>query len=224
MKDESVLLQLLEDNQAHACPPGAYGGICVKIMATTALPSRFGNFHIVAFYNGKDQEEHVAIIKGNVVGESNVVTRLHSGCLTGDVFGSKRCDCRDQLTTSLKIIGKLKQGIILYLRQEGRGIGLINKIKAYALQDKGYDTFEADKALGFSGDERKYGIGAHMLFSLGIKSIKIMTNNPKKIEGLRRYGVKVADHIPLIAPVNKYNRFYLKTKKEKGGHLLGENL
>ncbi len=220
MLPKPTIEQLIKENEKHYCPPGNFGGICVKIVSVAKLPTRFGNFAVVAFYNDKDKKEHAAFVKGNVWGKSNVVTRVHSECLTGDATGSLRCDCRDQLTTSLKTLGKLREGILLYLRQEGRGIGFINKIKAYALQDEGYDTFEADKLLGFSGDEREYDIAAHMLFSLKVKSIKLMTNNPKKIEDLKRHGVKVNGRIPLIIPANRYNHFYLMTKRVKGGHLL----
>lgn len=191
----------------------------IKIAVVAKLPSRFGQFQIVAFQSS-DKKEHAALTYGDVLGKDNVAVRIHSECLTGDGFASLRCDCRDQLESSLKKIEKLKLGVILYLRQEGRGIGLINKIKAYALQDQGYDTVEADKILGFSGDERDYNIAAQMLASLGIKSIKLMTNNLKKIADLKKHGVKVNGRIPLIVPSNKYNRFYLETKRVKAGHLL----
>lgn len=211
---------LLKENETHECMGKEFGGICVKIIAIAKLPTRFGNFQIVAFQNNQDKKEHAAVIRGNVIGNENITVRLHSECLTGDGFGSLRCDCRDQLTASLKKIEKLKTGVILYLRQEGRGIGFINKIRAYALQDQGYDTVEADKMLGFSGDERDYHIAAHMLSSLKIGSINLMTNNPKKIADLKRHGVKVNGRIPLIIPPNNYNRSYLETKKTKAGHLL----
>lgn len=212
--------QLLKESKKHDCTGEKFGGVCVKIVAIAKLPSRFGKFQIVAFYNNKDKKEHAALIKGNVIGKNNVTIRLHSECLTGDGFGSLRCDCRDQLTASLEKIDKLKAGAILYLRQEGRGIGFINKIRAYALQDKGYDTIEADKLLGFSGDERDYHIAAHMLESLKIGTIKLITNNPKKIDDLKRHGIKVIGRIPLIIQPNRYNRYYLETKKVKAGHLL----
>lgn len=220
MLPKPTIDQLIKENEKHYCPPENFGGICVKIVAVAKLPSRFGHFQVVAFYNDKDKKEHTAFVKGDVFGKGNVPTRVHSECLTGDAVGSLRCDCRDQLIASLKILGKLRHGVLLYLRQEGRGIGFINKIKAYALQDAGYDTFEADKLLGFSGDEREYDIAAHMLFSLKVKSIKLMTNNPKKIRDLKRHGVKVNGRIPLVIQANPYNRFYLETKRIKGGHLL----
>jgi GTP cyclohydrolase II len=149
-----------------------------------------------------------------------VAVRLHSECLTGDAIGSLRCDCRDQLESALKAIGQMENGILLYLRQEGRGIGFLNKIRAYGLQDHGMDTVQANIALGFRDDERDYSVAAHMLFSLRVKSVRLMTNNPKKIGGLEKLGVVVSDRIPLIIPPNPNNRFYLETKRDKSGHLL----
>lgn len=212
--------KLLKENENHNCTGAKFGGVCVKIVAIAKLPSRFGAFQIVAFQNNKDKKDHAALIKGDVIGKEKVTVRLHSECLTGDGFGSLRCDCKDQLTASLEKIEKLKKGVILYLRQEGRGIGFANKIRAYALQDQGYDTVEADKLLGFSGDERDYHIAAHMLDSLKIASIMLVTNNPQKIDDLKRHGVKIHGRIPLVIPPNRYNRFYLETKKLKAGHLI----
>lgn len=220
MLPKQTIEKLIKENETHYCPPGQFGGMCVKLVAVAKLPSRFGNFQVISFYNDKDKKEHAAFVKGDVAGKSDVVTRLHSECVTGDAIGSLRCDCRDQLITSLKTIGTMEHGVVLYLRQEGRGIGFINKIKAYALQDLGYDTIEADRMLGFSGDEREYDIAAHMLFSLRIKSVKLMTNNPKKMEDLTKHGVRVTGRIPLIIPANDFNRFYLETKRLKAGHLL----
>lgn len=220
MISKKTIEKMLKENKDHCCDDKKFNGVCVKIMAIASLPTRFGKFQIVAFQNNLDKKEHAAIIKGGVIGKKNVTVRIHSECLTGDGFGSLRCDCRDQLITSLGEIEKLKMGVILYLRQEGRGIGFINKIKAYALQDEGYDTIEADKKLGFSGDERDYQIAAHMLSSLKIKSIKLMTNNQKKIDDLKEHGVKVEGRIPLVIPPNPHNRFYLETKKKKAGHIL----
>jgi len=184
------------------------------------LPKRFGDFHIVAFENNRDGKEHVAITKGDVIGAKDVPVRLHSECLTGDAIGSLRCDCRDQLEAALIEIGKLEKGMVLYLRQEGRGIGLINKIRAYSLQDQGLDTVEANLALGFRDDERDYAVAAHMLLSLKIDSIQLMTNNPKKIAQLTQYGINVSGRIPHIMPTNEYNRFYLETKAAKSGHMI----
>jgi len=194
--------------------------ICVRIVATAELPTRFGDFRIVAFENNLDGKEHVAIIKGNVIGASDVPVRLHSECLTGDVIGSLRCDCRDQLEASLTAIGQMERGMVLYLRQEGRGIGLTNKIRAYSLQDEGLDTVEANHALGFRDDERDYAVAAHMLMSLKVGSIQLMTNNPKKIAQLTQYGINVTKRIPHVMPPNDHNRFYLETKASKSGHMI----
>ncbi len=211
---------LLDENSNHECEGVGRDGICVRIEAIAELPSRFGDFHIVAFSNNRDDKEHVAILKGEVFDSADVPVRLHSECLTGDVIGSLRCDCRDQLEAALKKIGGMDKGIVLYLRQEGRGIGLTNKIRAYSLQDQGLDTVEANLALGFRDDERDYAIAAHMLHSLKIQSINLMTNNPKKIDQLRQYGVKVNSRIAHILPSNEHNRFYLETKAAKSGHLI----
>lgn len=211
---------LLEENGEHECEGVGKDGVCVRIEAIAELPSRFGDFHIVAFSNNRDDKEHVAIIKGEVFGAEDVPVRLHSECLTGDVIGSLRCDCRDQLEAALKMIGKMDKGILLYLRQEGRGIGLINKIRAYSLQDQGLDTVEANLALGFRDDERDYAIAAHMLNSMQVQSIKLITNNPKKMQQLKEYGIKVVDRIPHIMEPNEHNRFYLETKAAKSGHMI----
>jgi GTP cyclohydrolase II len=192
----------------------------VRVVAMAELPTRFGQFHIVAFENNRDGKEHIAITKGDVIGASNVPVRLHSECLTGDVMGSLRCDCRDQLEAALQKISQMQRGVVLYLRQEGRGIGLINKIRAYSLQDQGLDTVEANLALGFRDDERDYTIAAHMLMALKIESVQLMTNNPKKIDQLTRYGVKVNGRIPHIMEPNQHNRFYLETKAAKSGHMI----
>jgi GTP cyclohydrolase II len=211
--------ELVEENRAHECDH--YGpDICVRIAAVAELPSRFGDFHVVAFYNNKDGKEHAAFVHGDVYGRERVPVRVHSECLTGDTIGSMRCDCRDQLEAAMTLLGQMENGIVLYMRQEGRGIGFINKIRAYALQDYGLDTVEANLALGFRDDEREYGVAAHMLESLKVKSIRLMTNNPRKIADLSRHGVVVAERIPLIVPPNPYNEFYLQTKAEKSGHLL----
>jgi GTP cyclohydrolase II len=191
-----------------------------RIVASAKLPSRFGDFTIVAFTNAKDHKEHVAVVKGDVCGYENVPTRLHSECLTGDVLGSYRCDCRDQLEAGLKYIGEQERGILLYLRQEGRGIGLINKIRAYALQDNGLDTVEANHALGFHDDERDYTVAAEMLKALGVKSIQLMSNNPKKLRGLRANGIVITRRIPHLQPANPHNKHYLETKARKSGHLI----
>jgi len=210
--------ELVKNDEKHRC--AGIKGVCVKMVAVGNLPSRFGDFKVVAFYNNKDKKEHAAIIHGDVTGKKDVPLRIHSECLTGDALGSLRCDCRDQLETSLKAIGKEKYGVVLYLRQEGRGIGFINKIKAYQLQDEGMDTVEANIALGFKDDEREYAVATHMIKSLKIKSVKLMTNNPNKIKGLEELGIKISGRIPIIIPPNKYNKHYLQTKKKKSGHML----
>ncbi len=212
--------RLLEREGDHECEGLGKDKVCVRIVAMAELPTRFGDFHIVAFENNRDGKEHVAITKGDVIGASDVPVRLHSECLTGDVMGSLRCDCRDQLEAALKKIGQMERGMVLYLRQEGRGIGLINKIRAYSLQDDGLDTVEANLALGFRDDERDYAVAAHMLMSLKIESVQLMTNNPKKIDQLTRYGIKVNGRIPHIMEPNEHNRFYLETKAAKSGHMI----
>jgi len=211
---------LLDENCCHECEGVGKDKVCVRIEAIAELPSRFGDFHIVAFWNNRDEKEHVAIIKGEVLGAQDVPVRLHSECLTGDVIGSLRCDCRDQLEASLRMIGQMDKGIVLYLRQEGRGIGLINKIRAYSLQDQGLDTVEANLALGFRDDERDYAIAAHMLMSLKVQSIRLITNNPKKIQQLTEHGIVINDRIPHIMESNEHNRFYLETKAAKSGHMI----
>jgi GTP cyclohydrolase II len=212
--------ELLDENRYHDCAGMGKDHVCVRIAAIAELPSRFGQFQVVAFWNNRDGKEHAAFVHGDVSGAQDVPVRLHSECLTGDAIGSLRCDCRDQLEGALNAIGKMDNGILLYLRQEGRGIGFLNKIRAYGLQDHGMDTVEANLALGFRDDERDYSVAAHMLLSLKVKSIRLMTNNPKKIRGLQELGITVSGRVPLIIAPNPYNRFYLETKKEKSGHLL----
>ena len=214
--------ELLSEGLAHECDGIGPDKVCVRIAGIADLPTQFGDFQIVAFYNNRDDKEHAAIIKGDVCGAEDVPVRVHSECLTGDALGSLRCDCRDQLKESLKAIGQMETGIVLYLRQEGRGIGLTNKIRAYGLQDHGYDTVDANLALGFRDDERDYAVAAHMLFSLEVKSIQLMTNNPKKINDLTQYGVKVSQRVPHIIPPNEHNRFYLETKALRSGHWIDE--
>jgi GTP cyclohydrolase II len=216
--------ELLDENRDHDCPGVGKDHVCVKIAAIADLPSRFGDFHIVAFWNRRDEKEHVAIVRGDPTFGEDVPVRLHSECLTGDALGSLRCDCRDQLETSLRMIGEMDKGVLLYLRQEGRGIGLVNKIRAYGLQDHGYDTVEANLALGFRDDEREYGVAAHMLHSLKVNSIRLITNNPRKIADLTAQSIKITGRIPLVIPPNQYNRFYLETKASKSGHLMDFNV
>jgi GTP cyclohydrolase II len=211
---------LLDQEDGHSFGEVSKDEMSVRVVAMAELPTRFGQFHIVAFENNRDGKEHIAITKGDVIGTSDVPVRLHSECLTGDVMGSLRCDCRDQLEAALKKINQLQRGVVLYMRQEGRGIGLTNKIRAYSLQDQGLDTVEANLALGFRDDERDYSVAAHMLMALKIESVQLMTNNPKKIDQLTRYGVKVNGRIPHIMEPNKHNRFYLETKAAKSGHMI----
>jgi 3,4-dihydroxy 2-butanone 4-phosphate synthase/GTP cyclohydrolase II len=186
------------------------------------LPSNFGSFQIYAYRNTLDSSEHVAIVKGNPAEfeDNAVMVRMHSECLTGDALGSLRCDCRMQLQAALKMIESAGQGVVVYLRQEGRGIGLVNKLKAYSLQDMGLDTVEANERLGFPADLRDYGMGAQMLNDLGVKKIRLITNNPRKIAGLKGYGIEVIDRVPLLIESNDYNTTYLATKAQKLGHML----
>jgi GTP cyclohydrolase II len=211
---------LLGQEEGQAYKETGQEQVNVRVVAMADLPTRFGQFHIVAFENNRDGKEHVAITKGDVIGAANVPVRLHSECLTGDVMGSLRCDCRDQLEAALQKIGQMEKGMVLYLRQEGRGIGLVNKIRAYSLQDEGLDTVEANLALGFRDDERDYEVAAHMLKALKVESVQLMTNNPKKIDQLTHYGVQVNGRIPHNMKPNAHNRFYLETKAAKSGHML----
>ncbi|MCI4323073.1 MAG: GTP cyclohydrolase II [Thermoplasmata archaeon] len=210
---------LLKENADHDCPGNE--GICVRLVAIADLPTRFGSYQAVAFWNNHDQKDHAAFVHGNVVDKENVPVRVHSECLTGDAIGSLRCDCRDQLLESLEKIGRMEAGIVIYLRQEGRGIGLANKLRAYQLQDSGYDTVQANEILGFRADERDYAIAAHMLGSLHVNSVQLMTNNPEKLADLERHGVRVVGRIPVVIPPNAYNGHYLDTKRARMGHLLG---
>jgi 3,4-dihydroxy 2-butanone 4-phosphate synthase/GTP cyclohydrolase II len=188
--------------------------------AAALLPTAYGKFRIIGYESLVDGKTHVALVKGDVAGKENVLVRVHSECLTGDVFGSLRCDCGPQLHAAMKLVEEEGLGVILYMRQEGRGIGLLNKIMAYSLQDAGKDTVEANLALGFPPDLRHYGIGAQILADLGLTTIRLITNNPRKVVGLEAYGLKVVDRVPLQVGENEVNRYYLETKKAKLGHLL----
>lgn len=192
----------------------------VSIAAETKLPTKYGDFRIIIFKNEVDHKEHLMIVKGDVRGKSDVLMRIHSECLTGDVFGSHRCDCGEQLENALRSIEEQGEGIVIYMRQEGRGIGLTNKIKAYTLQDEGYDTVEANVKLGFPPDMREYSLAAQMLRELDVKSVKLLTNNPEKKEDLERWGITVSKRVPIVIKANGINAKYLNTKKEKMRHML----
>jgi 3,4-dihydroxy 2-butanone 4-phosphate synthase/GTP cyclohydrolase II len=194
----------------------------VRREAEAELPTRFGNFKLIAYEGTVDGSESVALIKGEPWKEKRALVRVHSQCLTGDVFGSLRCDCGDQLCKALEMISEEGAGVFLYIQQEGRGIGLVNKVRAYALQDDGRDTVEANEELGFPADLRDYGIGAQILADLGLHEIRLLTNNPRKIVGLKAYGLEVVERIPIEITPNTRNVKYLSTKRDKLGHLFGE--
>jgi GTP cyclohydrolase II len=216
---EEQITKLLDASEKEVC---ATDECCVQLVAVANLPSRFGEFQVCGLVSPCDGKEHTAIIKGDIVNKERVLTRIHSECLTGDVMGSKRCDCRDQLLESLRRIEEEGEGVLLYLRQEGRNIGLTEKIRAYSLQDHGLDTVEANIHLGYKPDERDYGIAANILKNLMVKSIRLMTNNPQKIAQLRKAGVQIVERVPIITEQTEYNRDYIQTKATKSRHLFGE--
>ncbi len=195
----------------------------VKRAVEVRLPTHFGEFKLVAYETMIDDKNHLALVKGDVADGKPVLTRVHSSCATGDLFGSMRCDCGEQLATAMMMIEREGRGVLLYIMQEGRGIGLINKLKAYNLQDQGLDTVEANEKLGFKADLRDYGIGAQILCDLGVKKMRLMTNNPKKVVGLEGYGLEVVERVPLVINPNDINKDYLETKQKKMGHLFGDN-
>jgi 3,4-dihydroxy 2-butanone 4-phosphate synthase/GTP cyclohydrolase II len=192
----------------------------VERVVATKMPTAFGEFTVVGYRSLVDEKHHVAMVKGEVEGKKDVLVRVHSECLTGDVFHSLRCDCGEQLEAALAQIEGEGEGVLLYLSQEGRGIGLLNKLKAYKLQEEGYDTVDANLKLGLPADLRDYGIGAQILVDLGLSSIRILTNNPKKIRGLEGYGLSVSAQIPIVHPPNEHNEAYMRAKRERMGHTL----
>ena len=194
--------------------------LLVRRLVSTRLPTRHGQFHLYLYRSETDQKDHIALVKGNIDPDRPTLVRVHSECLTGDVFGSLRCDCNDQLNTALKMVEQEGNGVVLYMRQEGRGIGLVNKLLAYKLQDEGLDTVEANEKLGFRADLRDYGIGAQILRDLGVRKMRLLTNNPKKLVGLAGYGLDIVERVPIDIGANSTNERYLATKRDKLGHLI----
>jgi 3,4-dihydroxy 2-butanone 4-phosphate synthase/GTP cyclohydrolase II len=193
----------------------------IRRAATATIPTGYGgDFKLIVYENDVDSMQHVALVKGDITPEDEVLVRVHSECLTGDVFGSQRCDCGDQLHRAMRMVAEAGKGVIVYMHQEGRGIGLVNKIKAYELQEQGKDTVEANIALGFKEDLRDYGIGAQILADIGVRKIRLLTNNPKKIIGLEGYGMTLTERVPIEIKPNENNIQYLRTKKKKMGHIL----
>lgn len=215
------MTQRTTSDHSHAAAPDHARAPRVRVEAMSDLPTRFGDFRIYVFSAEGETREHVAMVRGDVWGATNVLTRLHSECLTGDIMSSLRCDCREQLERGLEVVGAANQGIVLYLRQEGRGIGLANKIRAYKLQqEQGLDTVDANLALGFPDDLRDYGVAAALLRTLGVRSVDLLTNNPAKVLGLQRHGMAVTSRVPHAIAPGEHNEAYLATKAMRSGHLL----
>lgn len=223
LKENEIINQTLEDftNDCGWNCVACEDELCIQVVAIADFPSEFGSFQIVGFVNNKEgEEDHCAIIKGELGDGENILCRIHSECLTGDALGSRRCDCGPQLRLALKKIEEAGQGIIIYLRQEGRGIGLTNKLRAYALQDLGSDTYDANVLLGFHPEERDYEIAARMMKAIGVKSVRLMTNNPEKVKSIEAHGIPVTERVSHELPVHEDNVGYLKTKKIRFGHKL----
>lgn len=227
MYDLKRFADIVQDDvrSMQMCPPkvscaDCAESLCVKLVATAEFPSDYGNFRILGFVNNKDGKDHTIVLKGEIDDGENMLCRIHSACLTGDAFGSRRCDCGDQLHVALQTIEREGRGLVLYQQAEGRGIGLTNKLRAYVLQDQGLDTLEANEALGFSADARNYDIPAEMLRKIGVKSVRLLTNNPEKVDKLEELGIKIVARVPLQPSTHKDNERYLKTKKDRFGHWL----
>ncbi len=208
------------NDDADLDPAAALAPLVVTIYSQAVIPTRNGDLRTIVFRTNRDDKEHVALVRGTVEGKSGVLVRLHSECMTSEVFGSLKCDCREQLDGALKRIASEGEGVVLYLRQEGRGIGLGNKIKAYELQSQGLDTVEANLALGFHDDLREYDVAAAMLRALKLDHVRLLTNNPKKVSGLTKWGIDVAERVPHEIRPNQHNVAYLKTKRDKSGHMI----
>jgi 3,4-dihydroxy 2-butanone 4-phosphate synthase/GTP cyclohydrolase II len=220
---ESIIqrdMQSLKDCSPKVSCDGCSEKLCVKMVAAADFPTDYGNFRILGFVNNKDGKDHTIVLKGEIGDGEKLLCRIHSACLTGDAFGSRRCDCGDQLHAALAAIESEGRGLILYQQAEGRGIGLTNKLRAYVLQDRGLDTLEANTSLGFLPDERDYIVPAEMLKKIGVKSLRLLTNNPEKVEKMEALGIRIVERMPLQISSHKDNERYLKTKKDRFGHWL----
>jgi 3,4-dihydroxy 2-butanone 4-phosphate synthase/GTP cyclohydrolase II len=220
---DEIILQDIES--LRRCPRGLDCGdcdeiTCVRIVSVAEFPSEWGHFRIIGFVNNRDEKDHTIVLKGDIGDGEDILARIHSSCLTGDALGSLRCDCGPQLHEALKLIEEAGRGIVLYHMEEGRGIGLVNKLRAYALQDHGLDTVDANTILGFKPDERDYGVPAEMLKKIGVKSVRLMTNNPDKVRQLEACGVRVTERVSHELPPHRHDRRYMETKKERFGHIL----